>query len=172
MEATLLCPIRDRVEGGVGVGVEISSSSQNRVRVEFRLGLQVLLRVGYDPGTVSESCFLEIGHSEICAGAVATGDGAGIAGDVVSGVGSSMQRWRTLFRSATKTKEPKTNEVPSSNLVTTEARSDAIEINGGFSASSPTVGAKCRCFIPVGFSRGYPESRGVRLSRRELRTRR
>ena len=127
----------------MGVGVEIGSSSRNRVGVEFRLGLQVLLRVGYDPGTVSESCFLETGRGEIRAGAVAAGDGAGIAGDVVSGVGSSVQRWRTPFRSATKTQEPKTNEVPSSNLVTTKARSDAIEINGGFSTSSPTVGAKC-----------------------------
>ena len=57
-----------------------------------------------------------------------------------------------------KTQETKTNVAPSSNLVTTEAQNDAIEINDGFSVSRPTVGAKCRCFIPARFSRGYPES--------------
>ena len=71
------------------------------------MGLQVLLRVGYDPGTVSESCFLETGHGEIRAGMVAAGDGASVASDVVSGVGSSVQRWTTPFRSAMKTQEPK-----------------------------------------------------------------
>ena len=150
------CPIEDRARGGVGIRVEFGPSSRNRVRVELRLGLQVLLRVGYDPETVSESNFLEMGHGEVRAGA---GAAAGIAGGITSGVRSSTgRRQSTPSRPAVQTHEPKMNVAPSSNLVMTEVQNDGIEINGGFSASSPTVGAKCRCFIPAGFSRGYPKS--------------
>jgi len=50
---------------------------------------------------------LETGRGEIRVGEVAAGDGTGITGNVVSGVGSSVQRWTTPFRSAMKTQEPK-----------------------------------------------------------------
>ena len=77
----------------MGIEVEFGSSSQNRVGVELRLGLQVLLRVGYDPETMSESCFLEKGSDEIRIDEGAASIGAGDANGVISDIMQSAKEW-------------------------------------------------------------------------------
>jgi hypothetical protein len=106
----------------------------SRVGVELRLGLQVLLRVGYDPEIVSDSELLEDRRGVIRVG-----------GAVVGVVTLRSSRRRSPAWSATNSHDSKTKVAPSSCLVTMEALKKAIASAGDRSTMGvPTDGAKCR----------------------------
>ena len=108
-----------------------------------RLGLQVLLRVGYDPEIVSELVFLPRGVARTVGCGGVAGAAGRSCGTAFVGGSSVKRQHNSPCESATPVQEPKVRTEPSANFfISTEVQMVTIESNRGDLEPCPTVGAK------------------------------